>query len=244
MDKSFYIGTSGWNYGHWVNKFYPIGLKPQNWLQYYIDKGFYTVELNNPFYRVPEKKTFEKWNMQVPDNFLFAVKANRYITHMKKLNDTKEILNDFINNVKGLKKKSGPILFQLPPGWKYDSERFKEFLEQLPDKFRYTFEFRNKTWWNDEVLNLLNKYKCAFCMYQLAGVITPREVTTNFVYIRLHGPAGKYSGKYDDETLFSWAEDLLKWKKQRKKVYCYFDNDQNAYAVYNAYTLNKMVGAL
>lgn len=243
MNHSYYIGTSGWNYGHWVNRFYPIGLKPKDWLQFYISKGFYTVELNNPFYRLPEKKTFEKWKQQVPEDFRYAVKANRYITHMKKLSDVDVTLELFLNNSGGLKEKAGPVLFQLPPGWKYNGDRLKEFLDKLTDDFIYTFEFRNKTWWNEEALKLLSEYNCAFCLYELAGVITPKEVTADFVYVRLHGPGGKYAVKYTDDGLTVWAEDFKKWTKEGKKIFCYFDNDQNAYAVENAYTLNKMVGS-
>jgi uncharacterized protein YecE (DUF72 family) len=243
MSRHFYIGTSGWNYKHWINRFYPHELKQKDWLQFYIDKGFYTVELNNPFYRLPEKKTFEKWSNQVPEHFRYSIKANRYITHLKKLHETGETLDLFINNTKGLAEKAGPVLFQLPPGFKFSEERLAAFLELLPNDFRYTFEFRNKTWWNETTLKLLSEYKCAFCIYELAGVITPREVTTDFIYIRLHGPDGKYAGKYTDEVLADWADTFLKWEKQHKTVYCYFDNDQNAYAVENAYTLNKMVKA-
>src|SRR5690606_31235364 len=130
---------------------------------------------------------------------------------------------------------------QLPPGWKYNSDRFKAFLDVLPGDFRYTFEFRNDTWWNDEVLKLLNEYNCAFCIFELAGQMTPKEVTTDFVYIRLHGPDGKYEGKYDNKTLSSWSSDFRKWEKEGIKVYCYFDNDQNAYAAENALTLNNML---
>ncbi len=241
MRKKIHIGTSGWNYKHWIGKFYPEDLKQKDWLQFYIDKGLHTVELNNPFYHLPTKKTFENWNKQAPRDFIFAVKASRYITHMKKLLEPEKSLKNFISNVKGLNEKLGPVLFQLPPRWKYNSSRFKEFLQSLPENFRYTFEFRNETWWNDEALNLLNEYKCAFCIFELAGQITPNEVTTDFVYVRLHGPGNKYQGKYDTKTLTTWKNNFLKWHQQKKAVYCYFDNDDSAYAAENAIELNEMI---
>jgi uncharacterized protein YecE (DUF72 family) len=242
MKKSkIYIGTSGWNYNHWVNEFYPGDLPKKNWLQFYIEKGFKTVELNNSFYHLPSSSTFDKWRKSVPKDFIFAVKASRYITHMKKLKDPDKPVKRFLESSRDLKKKLGPVLFQFPPAWKFNSERFKKFIKKLPSKYKYTFEFRNDTWWNDEVLNLLKKYNSAFCIYELNGTITPKEITADFIYIRLHGPHGKYQGNYSEKVLSNWADFINRWNKKGKEIYCYFDNDQKGYAAKNALELKKII---
>jgi uncharacterized protein YecE (DUF72 family) len=235
-----YIGTSGWHYKHWVGPFYPEKTKPKEFMKFYL-QYFKTVELNNPFYHLPSKETFIQWRKQTPKDFLFSVKASRYITHNKKLKDAGESLDFFLKNVTGLKEKLGPILFQLPPSWKFNEERFEKFLKILSKTYRFTFEFRNHTWYNDRAIELLKKYKVAFCIYELAGHISPLEVTANFVYIRLHGPGGKYQGSYDNKTLKKWAERINSWSKDGKDIYCYFDNDQAGYAAFNAEKLLQLI---
>ena len=234
-----FIGTSGWNYKHWVGIFYPAGIKPAQQLAFYL-KHFKTVELNNPFYHLPPPQTFTNWRKSTPKDFLFAVKASRFITHNKKLNVEKENINLFLNSAKRLNEKLGPILFQLPPKWNINIERLGSFLKKLPKKYRYTIEFRNQTWYTEDVYGLLKKYNCAFCIYELAGIQSPKEVTADFVYIRLHGPTLlKYAGSYSNKVLKSWSKLCLQWRKEGKDVYVYFDNDQAAYAAFNAQTLLK-----
>lgn len=237
--KQIHIGTSGWHYKHWVGTFYPDGTKSAAQFPYYL-RFFDTVEINNSFYRLPSKETFAQWRESVPENFTYAVKASRFITHMKKFIDPAATLHNFIENVQALGEKLGVILFQLPPGWKINPQRLAEFLAVLPDGFRYAFEFRNETWYTREIYDMLRHYNCAFCIYELAGHITPFEVTADFVYVRLHGPGGKYQGSYPDEALQIWADKCRKWAKT-KDVYVYFDNDQEGYAAFNAITLQKMV---
>jgi uncharacterized protein YecE (DUF72 family) len=237
---SIYIGTSGWHYKHWLGRFYPEGIKEAGQLSYYIQK-FKSVELNNSFYRLPSPKTFSGWRKTVPSDFLFAVKGSRYITHMKKLNVERENIQVFFDSVKKLREKLGPILFQLPPKWKLNIERFEKFLRQLPKKYRYSFEFRNHEWYDKEVYALLKKHKAAFCIYELDGHLSPKEITADFIYIRLHGPGGKYSGNYKDPVLKKWARDCLKWKNEGRDVYVYFDNDQLGYAAFNALRLISLV---
>jgi len=162
---------------------------------------------------------------------------------MKKLNDPKNTLKDFIGNIKGLGNKTGPILFQLPPGWELNIERFSEFLKSLPKQFKFTFEFRNSSWWQPEVYRLLKQYNTAFCMYELGGVLSPKEITADFIYLRLHGPGNKYQGDYDHNTMSKWADLFTLWKSKVKEIYCYFDNDQNAYAVKNALELLEIVNS-
>ncbi|MBN2322617.1 MAG: DUF72 domain-containing protein [Spirochaetes bacterium] len=235
-----HIGTSGWNYAHWRGPFYPKGLSTNEWLSFYAEK-FSTVEINNSFYRLPEKATFEKWRDRTPDGFLFSVKANRYITHMKKLKDPYESLSKFLQNVEGLGNKLGPVLFQLPPSFAFNYERLKEFLEALPKQGRHTFEFRNHGWFNEKTLELLSRYGAAFCIYHLGGVLSPIAATADFVYVRLHGPGSAYRGEYDSKTLQRWALNITEWMEEGRDVFCYFDNDEQAYALKDAVKLERIV---
>lgn len=228
-------------YKHWRGTFYPAGLRTADEFDYY-SLFFRTVELNNPFYRLPSQETFATWRKNSRDDFMYVVKANRFITHMKKLQDVKEALDAFLHNCDGLEEKLGPILFQLPPGWQLNLERFRTFLAQLPKGYRFAFEFRNPTWYTPEVNKLLEKYNCAFCIYQLAGHMSPIEVTANWVYLRLHGPTkNKYQGSYDFDTLRAWADKSREWQQAGKDVYIYFDNDDSGYAAFNAQLIEMML---
>jgi uncharacterized protein YecE (DUF72 family) len=183
---------------------------------------------------------FEDWYENSPKKMLFAVKANRFITHMRKLTQPEEPITRLFGSILSLKEKLGPVLFQLPPKWNVNVTRFQEFLEALPKTYRYAFEFRNETWYNEEIYQLLKQCNCAFCIYQLARHMSPIKVTSDFVYLRLHGPTEfKYQGSYSNVALKKWAKQCVTWQKEKKEVYVYFDNDQEAYAVFNALTLKK-----
>jgi uncharacterized protein YecE (DUF72 family) len=238
--EKIYVGTSGWNYKHWKGNFYPEDLKQTEWLKYYSDR-LKSVEINNSFYRLPDIKTFNSWTKDTPSDFIFSVKGSRYITHMKKLKDPEQSSKKLFTHIKHLKPKLGPVLFQLPPRWKFNKERFENFLSILPDKYRFTFEFREKSWWNDDVLGLLKEHNCAFCIYELAGTLTPKEITADFVYIRLHGPGDKYQGSYSNRELSGWAGAISSWRGKNKDIYIYFDNDDSGYAVKNALELQEML---
>ena len=233
-----YVGTSGFHYNHWTGRFYPENLKKSDWLHYYI-KHFNTLELNSSFYNLPKPESFDKWRKSVPEGFIFSVKGSRFITHQKKLKDSSEALDRLLDNCSWLHEKLGPVLFQLPPGWKYNEERLEEFLNLLPHDIRFTFEFRNPSWYNDRVFEMLRNKNSAFCIYELEYHQSPEEITADFIYIRLHGPATKYAGSYSDAALEGWADKILNWMEKCKDVYIYFDNDQNAYAAFNAITLKK-----
>jgi uncharacterized protein YecE (DUF72 family) len=236
-----HIGTSGYHYKHWLGRYYPAGTKPNAMLAHYL-RDFDTVELNNTFYQLPNESTFDAWRDNTPGDFLFAVKGSRFITHMIKLKDAQRGLTNFMPRAERLGSKLGPILWQLPPGWKVNVERLEEFLSILPPQHRYTFELRNETWMTDAVLEVLKKYNAAFCIYELAGYGSPLEITADWTYIRLHGPtAFKYQGSYSDAQLAEWADRIRAWSRKMKAVYVYFDNDDSAYAVYNAMTLRKLV---
>lgn len=238
--RIIHIGTSGWHYEHWQGPFYPEDLKKRDFLDYYI-KYFDTVEINNSFYQMPSAKTLKDWKDTVLRNFIFSIKASRYITHMKKLKDSRQPVERFIDAARHLGEKLGPILFQLPPHWRCNTERLKSFLNSLPTGYRYTMEFRDETWFNDEVYKLLRDNNVAFCIYHLEGRLSPKEITANFVYVRLHGPGGAYEGSYDKKTLTGWAGRLSAWAKKGLQAYCYFDNDQAGYAAKDAARLKEMV---
>ena len=234
-----HIGTSGWSYDHWVGPWYPEDLAAGDRLGFYADR-FSSAEINNSFYNLPSEKTLRQWYDTVPKDFVFTAKASRYITHMKKLKDPADSIETFLSRIRVLDDKLGPILFQLPPTWGFDEERLEHFLKALPGDFRYAFEFRDHSWHNQAAYSLLEKHDAAFCIYDLAGFLSPREVTTDFVYLRLHGPSDKYQGRYDANTLSGWAGALSAWSRKDIDVYAYFDNDDSGYAALNAQELAAM----
>lgn len=235
-----HIGTSGWHYSHWVGPFYPSGTSSEQFLSYYT--GFFgTVEINNTFYQLPARETLAGWREGTPDDFLFACKASRFITHMKKLGDPKQSVKRFFHTIEVLGDKLGPVLFQLPPRWHLNLDRLKCFLEALPKSWRYAFEFRDDTWFTQDTLKVLTEHGAAFCMYDLAGRQSPEEVTTDLVYIRLHGPGKAYQGQYGTRVLARWAAQCLSWSKEGKDVYLYFDNDEKGYAAQDALALKRLV---
>ena len=242
MDCEVRIGASGWHYKHWRGRFYDAALPPRQMLAHYV-QHFDTVEINNSFYRLPTEKAVEMWRDSTPPGFLFAVKASRYITHNKKLGDPQSALDKFLPVAELLENKLGAILFQLPPQWKVNPERLDSFLSVLPRRHRYAFEFRNQTWHSGEIYAILRAHNAAFCIYDLAGFETPLEITADFTYIRLHGPLGKYQGSYPAEALQAWAKRIQAWRSKLKHIDVYFDNDQEAFAVWNALALRKLIPA-
>ena len=234
------IGTSGWSYDHWLGTFYPKGTRQQDLLAVYAGR-FDSVEINRTFYKLPAAEAVAAWRAKAPAGFLFAAKASRYLTHRKKLKDPEEPVARLLGCVEHLGEKLGPVLFQLPPRWRVNPDRLQRLLEELPDRHRYTFEFRDSTWHDDRIFELLSRRGAAFCIFDLAGKPSPIEVTAGFVYIRLHGPGAAYQGSYDGRTLSAWARRILAWSEAGKDVYCYFDNDEKAYAPHDALRLKEMV---
>jgi len=235
----FRIGTSGWHYEHWRGVFYPPGLAREQWLGHYA--GFFdTVEINNSFYRLPSDAALHGWHDATPAGFLFSVKASRYLTHMKKLQEPQAGLAKLLPPLAALGDKLGPLLFQLPPRWRCNAPRLAEFLAALPAGREYTFELRDPSWHCPEVLELLRAHNAAFCIYDLAGFCSPLHVTADFAYVRLHGPGGAYSGCYSDVALAQWVARIREWHGLRR-VYVYFDNDQAGHAVQNALALKALL---
>jgi len=228
-DMTTRIGTSGWNYPHWKERFYPAGLPAGDWLAYYAER-FSSVEINATFYRLPEEATLDAWRDAVPASFRFAVKASRYITHMKKLKDPQASIARFFARIERLGERLGPVLFQLPPNWHCNAERLAAFLDALPAGYRYAFEFRDESWWTDEVAELLAEHEAAWCLFDLDGLTAPSWTTTDLVYLRLHGSDGPYQGSYEDDALREWASAIRAWESEGRSLHCYFDNDAEAQA--------------
>lgn len=232
------IGTSGWHYADWQGRFYPEKLAKNKWFEHYA-KEFDTVEINNTFYHQPKETTFQNWRKQAPKNFLFTVKANRFITHIKRLKEPEEPLERFFKGALLLKENLGPVLYQLPPGFHKDLDRFESFLKVLPEKLIAVFEFRHKSWFSDDIYKLLDDFNVGFCIHDMPGMKVPRVVTSDVIYIRFHGPTGRYQGNYSKSALQKWAEWIGENIKGKKAVFAYFNNDYNAYAVNNAKALKE-----
>lgn len=241
MSCDIRIGTSGFHYKHWKGPFYPAKLPAAKMLDHYV-QHFDTVELNNSFYRLPEPGAFDTWREATPGNFIFAVKASRFLTHNKKLKEPEQALDNLLPRAAHLGSKLGPILFQLPPHWRVNAERLHNLLEILPRDLRYAFEFRELSWINPEIDSILKKFNAAFCIYELAGYHSPLTITADFAYVRLHGPeSGKYQGSYSRQKLKRWDRQIEEWRTQLKAIYIYFDNDQYGYAAANALALKSRV---
>jgi len=225
-----HVGCSGWNYDGWKGNFYPEKISASKMLPEYA-KQLETVEVNGTFYSLPKPKSVKEWAKLVPKDFIFSEKASRYITHMKKLKDPKEPLGNLYEILEPFGDKLGPVLFQLPPSWNVNLGRLKDFLNCLSQDFRYTFEFRDKSWLCDEVYAVLHKHNSALCVYDYQQYQSPKELTADFVYVRLHGPEQQaYKGSYKDDVLDGHAKDFKNWQRGGKEVFCYFDNDDKANA--------------
>jgi uncharacterized protein YecE (DUF72 family) len=199
------------------------------------------VEVNSSFYRLPERATLLAWKEDTPDRFVFAFKASRYLTHMKKLADARDALATMLEQARVLGPKLGPVLFQLPPRWQVDLGRLGQFLAILPKDIRAAFEFRDPSWFSDAVYESLRDFGAGFCIYDLGGTTSPQILTADLAYVRLHGPSGPYRGLYDTGTLSNWADSMSAWNAEGRDVYCFFDNDEHGYATHNARELQALL---
>ena len=236
MSLGYYIGTSGWHYDHWQDRFYPKKLTKTKWLEFYASH-FITVELNNSFYRLPSEDAFTTWHDSSPANFTFAVKVSRFITHIKRLRNSEEAVDKFVSRAKILGEKLGPLLYQLPPNMHRNDEVLESFLSTLPQGMKHVFEFRHQSWLEDKVFEILHKYNTGFCVFDMPSVSCPLVATTDFAYVRFHGSTGLYWSCYSDEELADWAKRLTNLARNLKAIYIYFNNDAEAFAVRNAITL-------
>jgi uncharacterized protein YecE (DUF72 family) len=237
-----WIGTSGWTYDGWRGPFYPKDVPKKRWLGW--DSGkFTTTEINGSFYRTPSLEAVLAWREQTPDAFLFAWKASKFITHWKRLSEKSVNSIELMESrLKVLGPKAGPVLFQLPARFKADRERLVSFLKLLSNRYQYAFEFRDKSWYDSAIFEVLRKHDVALCISDHADAPAPWEVTAKHVYIRGHGPTGQYKDRYPLRILRQWAEAIAQWKRRRVAVYCYFDNDQKSAAPKDARRLVELVG--
>lgn len=236
----YHIGCSGWHYDHWRSLYYPEGLPKSQWLQFYV-KQFNTVELNNSFYHLPSEKAFATWRESAPEDFIFAVKVSRFITHIKRLKNLGSAVENFLSRACLLQDKLGPLLYQLPPNMKRNDEVLGSFLSSLPQKYRHVFEFRHESWLDDSIFHILQQYNAGLCVFDMPGFTCPLVATSDFAYIRFHGSASLYSSCYSDEELSHWAQKIARLGEKVKAVYIYFNNDAEAFAVKNALTLTKLI---
>jgi len=234
------IGTSGWYYNHWSGLFYPANLPKTRWFQYYAEH-FDSVEVNNTFHQLPKQESVKKWYAQAPKNFIYTVKANRYITHIKRLKNASDALERFFETVDLLKQKLGPVLYQLPPSLQKDLDLLGGFIRLLPKNRIAVFEFRHKSWYSDDTFELLNKFNVGFCVHDMPSKQSPRINTGNIIYIRFHGSTEKYSGNYTKSTLKDWVHWLKEQNKKARRIYIYFNNDFNAFAVENAKQIKEQI---
>ena len=239
MEPRIYIGTSGWNYDHWKGVFYPADCPQSKWLEFYA--GHHpTVELNASFYRLPTPQTFESWRNRTPAGFRWAVKANRYITHIKRIKGIREPLKRFFAAAECLQEKLGPILFQLPPSLSFDEEEFRRFCSHLPEDHLFVLEVRHPSWADKRVATMLSDYNIALCISDTAGRYPyVEEDSATFMYARLHGSQELYVSEYTEEELQAYAQKIRAWSKE---TYVYFDNDFGGYAVKNAQRLKAILG--
>jgi uncharacterized protein YecE (DUF72 family) len=241
------VGCSGWNYKSWRGRFYPRELPASKWLEFYAAR-FDTVEVNNSFYRLPPRETFEDWRAHVPPAFLFGVKASRFLTHMKRLLDPEEPIERLFASLAGLGRRLGPVLYQLPPTLKLDLPRLDHFLRALPRSSSVTrlpvVEFRHPSWYIDETFELLTRRRVAMCLHDKLGSAIAEPVVGPFVYVRFHGTSGRYHGSYPDRQLEQWAHVLAGQMHAGRRVFAYFNNDPEAMATKNALTLREMIARL
>jgi uncharacterized protein YecE (DUF72 family) len=235
------IGTSGWNYASWKGPFFPPRLLGRHQLAYYASQ-FATAELNGVFYRTPTPTAVAGWREGTGQDFVFAWKASKFITHWKRLGPTSaNSLALMEGRLRLLGEKAGPVLFQLPPQFEANAARLEAFLPMLPAGRRYAFEFRHPSWYVPAVYKLLRRAGCALCLSDHADAPAHWIRTADFVYVRGHGPSGRYHGRYSAEALAGWAARIKGWRRQGCDVYVYFDNDQKSAAPFDALALRALL---
>lgn len=241
--QPIHVGCSGWVYRHWKGGFYPADLPQKRWFERYAGI-FDTVEINASFYRVPLASTFHGWRDKAPAGFRYAVKVNRFITHMKKLMDCEQPLADFIALARPLGDSLGPLLYQLPPSLHKDSGRLEAFLQRLPADLEHVVEFRHPSWYDEQVLALLDRFGVGFVAHDLVGLVSPRWASGRTAYVRFHGTGGKYRGRYGDAQMQDWARWLLDQRLAGRSAWAYFNNDIGGDAIQDALALKAVARSL
>jgi uncharacterized protein YecE (DUF72 family) len=238
-----FIGTSGYSYTHWKGSFYPKGLAQKNWLAFYAEH-YDTVEINATFYRYFAQTVFARWCQETPDNFRFTLKVPKQITHLKRLIDIDDDLARFIDSIQDLRSKLALFLWQFPYSLKCDEPAkaaFVSLLQRLSNDIKHVFEFRHKSWFNDEIYGLLNRHKAGFVINDSNRFPAAEMVTGQLAYVRFHGPEKLYASPYSTEALRLWAEKMRRWL-DHGDVYGYFNNDLGGWAIHNAVELAALIG--
>lgn len=238
LEMKFHVGTSGWSYAGWRGRFYPESLPPTDWLAYYA-QHFSTVEINMTFYRFPRPETLGRWAENTPANFSFSLKANRRITHLKRLRDVHGDLRYMYILAQSLGPKLGCLLFQLPPSIHIDLPLLTDFLSQLEPRFWNVIEFRHPSWHTEPVYELMRQHGAIFCLVSSGQVPKTIVATAATTYVRFHGLTGGYRYLYTETELKSWAEELS--NLEVKESFIYFNNDYQANAVRNALQLRGIL---
>jgi uncharacterized protein YecE (DUF72 family) len=236
------IGCSGWTYKDWKGPFYPPEVPDRARLEYYATR-FDTAEINASFYRLPSEACVEGWARRAPEGFIFAWKVSRFITHNKKLKDCEDSVALVFGRMAPLDDHYGPALIQLPPQLRRNDERLAGFLKLLPKGKRHTVEFRHPSWYEPAVFRILTDFDAALCISDHHSAPSPWEITSSWVYVRGHGPGGRYFGRYSDAELQEWARHIARWRAEGRDVYAYFDNDIKSAAPFDAETLKGLTGA-
>lgn len=228
------VGTSGWQYAHWKERFYPKDVPQKVWLEYYAQR-FQTVEVNNAFYRLPPYETFRAWAARTPPDFVVVVKVSRYLTHIKRLRDPEEPVGRFVAHARGLGSKLGPLLVQLPPTLKVDVDALDEVLRLFGPGLRVTVEFRHDSWFVDDVRKVLERHNAALCFAdRWSKPISPLWRTADWGYVRFHEGAARPHPCYGKTALASWAERIAELWGPDDEVYAFFNNDPQGCALRDA----------
>jgi uncharacterized protein YecE (DUF72 family) len=234
------VGTSGWHYRDWRGAFYPANEPTKNWLVRYAEH-FPSVELNNAFYRLPTTETFAGWAKQTPSQFLFSVKASRYLTHIRRLRDPEDPVTLLLERAAPLGPKLGPILLQLPPTLVADQALLARALRAFPGGVRVAVEFRHPSWFAPGIRTVLEQADASLCLSDREGPISPLWRTTSWGYLRLHAGRANPRPCYGSDALARWADRLLELFPATEDTFVYFNNDTNACAPRNARTLADLV---
>jgi uncharacterized protein YecE (DUF72 family) len=234
------VGTSGWQYRDWREPFYE-GRPQRAWLSHYVTR-FPTVEVNNAFYRLPERSVFERWRSQTPEGFVVAVKVSRYLTHIKRLQDPAEPVTRLVERADGLGDRLGPYLLQLPPNLRVEVERLDACLGRFPPGSRVAVEPRHESWWTDEVRDVLVRHGAALCWAdRRSRALTPLWVTADWGYLRLHEGTASPWPSYGRRALAGWLDRITDAWPAGADVFVYFNNDQRAAAVRDAAAMARAV---
>ena len=241
VDARAWIGTSGFEYDHWRDSFYGTGVPRSRWLETYAET-FDTVELNATFYRLPPAGSFDRWAQRVPPSFRFAVKASRYLTHIRRLREPQEPLERLWSRATRLGGRLGPVLYQLPPRWRPNVERLAAFLAAVPGDRAKAIEMRDRRWYADEVMATIREGgEIALCLHDMPGSETAPEPIGPFVYVRFHGSGARYGGRYPGQRLAAWAGRIREWTDAGLVTWAYFNNDIGGHAPRDAARLREML---